>query len=140
MPHLTRRPECLFARPALRRSPGIARVIAPAPDAMMLLGDVGELQEVSEGAGERQRRVNRQLAEQARQGVEIVVVAGRALRERSHLFDALVEIRAAVPLKDPAEQLAEHADVIAQRQVRRRACIVGRQNVTAHGCRADSTS
>ena len=47
--------ERVRARAALRRSARVAQVGAAAAHAMVLLGDVGEVEEVREGAGNRQR-------------------------------------------------------------------------------------
>ena len=110
--------KSLVAGGALRLSAGIASVIAPAADTVMLLGDVRELQEVSERPGERKRGLDRHLTKQVGELVEVVVVVGRALRERTDPLDACEQIRFAVLLKDTAEQLAQHSDVIAQREVR----------------------
>jgi hypothetical protein len=45
----------------LRRRFRIREIGATAPDAMVLLGDVGEVQEMGEGTCERCRRVNRKF-------------------------------------------------------------------------------
>src|SRR5437764_801798 len=66
------------------------------------------------GRGGRDRHLTGKVGEL----VEVVVVVGRALRERTDPLDACEQIRLAVLLKDTAEQLAQHSHVVAEREVR----------------------
>src|SRR3989442_4559015 len=65
----------VFARAALRAPASVARVLAAAAHAMMLLRDVGQRQEMGERARDAKRRVDGQLAQQSRELVEVVVIA-----------------------------------------------------------------
>ena len=86
---------------------------------MVLLGDVGEVQEVREGARQRDRRVHRQAGQHRRQLAEVAVGAGaRTLRQGPDLLDALEHRLTSVRPQRLAEQLAEQPDVLSQRLVR----------------------
>ena len=90
-------------------------MIAAATHAVVLLGDIGEVQKVCEGTGDRQRRFNWHLPEESAEPIEVVVSVPRTLRQRTNVLDALIETVAAVLLERPSEQLAEQPDVFAQR-------------------------
>ena len=78
----------------------------------MLFRDVREVQEVGEGAGQWDRRIDRQLAELGRQRLKVAIGAGpRGLRDRSHALDRLEEPLALLLDEDRAEGVAEQADV-----------------------------
>ena len=64
--------ERLFARRRLRAGSRIALVVAPPPHAMVLLGDVGQRQEVGERPRDGQRRLHRQVPQHAGERVDIV--------------------------------------------------------------------
>ena len=77
-------PERVLAGAALRRGARVALVGAAAADAVVLLGDVGEIQEVRERARHRQRFVDRHLLEDTRQRRKVrVAAAPRLLRQRT---------------------------------------------------------
>jgi len=73
-------PKRLGARPPLRLAVRIAGVIAPPVHAMVLLGDVGEGQEVRKGTGDGQRRSNGHLTEEPICTCRIRLRAGVAQR------------------------------------------------------------
>ena len=107
--------ERLLARAALRRQVRRLLVGAAAADPVVLLGDVGEVQELREGARHRQDLVHRHPAELGRQRVEGAGVARAAgLGEGA---DALHQGEALLPFPRAdrlPEQLAEQPDVVAQ--------------------------
>ena len=80
---------------------------------MVLLGDVGERQEMRERPRHRQRRLDRQVAQHAGQRLDVAVPSGPAeLRQRPHPLDRLVE---RLPLALPqrlAKQLAEQPHIV----------------------------
>ena len=63
MPALIKRPNVSSHDPIWGGAVGIALICPATPDAMVLLGDVRQVQEVREGAGDRQRLVHRHLLE-----------------------------------------------------------------------------
>src|SRR5580765_1404692 len=66
----------LLARAGLRLRVRLREVRTTATNAVMLFGDVREVEEVREGAGERGRGFYGQLCEQRRQLVEFGLPAG----------------------------------------------------------------
>ena len=112
--------ECFLARSALEPALRIARVIAPAADAMVLLGDVGEMQEVSERASERQRGLDRHLAQQIGEPVEVGRVFARTLGERAYALDAFEQAFIAVFPEHASQQLAEEPYIISKWKMRLR--------------------
>ena len=81
----------------------------------MLLGDVGEVQELRERARDRKRRVDRHAAERARQALEVLALAGAgALGERAHAFHGEEQLLAFARLERIAQQFAEQPHVIAE--------------------------
>ena len=130
----------------------IALTLAAPPHAVVLFGDVREVQEMREAAGDRQRGLHRHLAQFAGELLEIVGRAGRTgappLRQRADALDT-VEVRVAlVAAQRLAQQLAEEPDVVAQRLVRivahqgpgkiakRRKIADGK--ITRHSCRTST--
>jgi hypothetical protein len=62
---------------------------------MVLLGDVGERQEVSERPGDRQSTLDRKVPEGALEGIEILVPPlASALRQGTNSLDCLKELLA----------------------------------------------
>jgi len=58
----------------------------------------------------------RHLFEDAGQRVEVVLVAGaRALRQRTHAFDGVVQLVALLPPQRLAEHFSQQPDIISQR-------------------------
>ncbi len=109
----------LFDRGRLRTGARIA-LIRPAPaNAMMLFGDVGEVQEVREAARDRQRRFDRHRPQLAGERLEPVRRRHAGpLGERAHALHALEERLPFLPAQRLAEQFAEQTHVVAQRPVR----------------------
>ena len=108
----------LLDRRRLRPGPRIALIGAAPPHAVMLLGDVGEVQEVGEAARDRQRRLDRHGAQLGGQRLEAVSESpptARALGQRPDALDALEERLPLLPPQRLAEQLAEQPHVVAQR-------------------------
>ena len=92
MPARAQPPERLVARADLRRRVRIALVDAAAPDPVMLLGDVGEREEVRERARDRQRLVDRHRSSTPVSASKSASLpAAGALRQRAHALDGLVE-------------------------------------------------
>ena len=82
---------------------------------MVLLGDVRQRQEVREGARDRQRLVDRHPLEDAGQRVEVgLVAAARALRQRAHALDRVVQRVALLPPQRFAQQFAQQADIVSE--------------------------
>ena len=111
--------EGVLARPALRRRQRIA-LIRPAPaDAVMLLGDVGQVEEVRERARDGQRVVERHVRELVGQDHEVGVMAGApALGQRAHPFDRVEEPFPGLRSQRLAQQLSEQPHIVAERFVR----------------------
>ena len=66
---------------------------------MVLLGDVGQVEEVRERARHRQRGVDRHAAEHVREALEVVAFAGAgALGQRAHVLDRAEQLFAFVRL------------------------------------------
>ncbi len=113
---------------ALARGRARHQVRARAPDVVLVLGDVGQVREVAEGAHDLDRLVARQRIEDV---LELapgrnVVVAAKAHRVLADLFDA-VEGRIALLLAHGvAQDTPEQADVLAQWVV------LGQQGVSVH--------
>ena len=85
----------------------------------MLLGDVGQREEVRERPGDWHGRRNRQVAEPVGELFEGDRIAGvRALRECADCLHALEQRLALAGAKRVAEQLAQQAHILAQRLMR----------------------
>ena len=109
----------LVARASLGSGGGIALVRPAAADAVVLLGDVGEMKEVGEGAGDRQRRGHRHARQFVGQPVEVLVRARVCpLRQRAHPLHRLEEIIPFERAKGLPQQLAKTPHVFAQGFVR----------------------
>ena len=98
-----------------RRGAG-AGISARATDVVLVLGDVGQVREIAEGAHHHVGVLARQLAQHgihflARGGV---VVAMQAQGEAADLFDAVEEFDSLLLAHGVAEQAAEQADVVLQ--------------------------
>ena len=107
--------ERLVTRPDLRRRALVALVVAAASDAMVLLGDVGQVEEVREGARHGQGLVDRHLLEDARQRGEVrVAAAARLLGQRAHALDQLENRLALVATERLAQQFTQQPDVVSE--------------------------
>ena len=86
---------------------------------MVLLRDVRQVQEVREGAGQRDRRINWQLAELGSQGLKVAIGSrpGR-LGHGSHALDGLEKARALVFAQRVTQEFSQEPDILAQRFVR----------------------
>ena len=92
---------------------------AVAADVVLVLGDVGEMREIAEGAHDRERLVGRQAVEHRlqlapRAGLVVAMEADRGLPD---LLDELVGLLALLLAHRVAEDAAEQPDVVAQRPV-----------------------
>jgi hypothetical protein len=97
----------------------VARVIAPAPHTVMLLGDIREAQKMREGPCDSERSVDRHVTKQLGELVEAPVLTGvRPFREPADVLDQLEEFHALVLAQHVAEQLPEQTHVVTQRFVR----------------------
>ena len=86
---------------------------------MLVLGDIGEMGEIAEGAHDRQRLVGAEGIEHRlelapRAGLVVAVEADRGLAD---LLDERVGFLALLLAHRVAENAAEQADVVAQRPV-----------------------
>ena len=118
-PPESRRRQRFFDRRRLRTRARVTLVGAAPAHAMMLLGDVGQVQEMREAARDRQRRLDRHGAQLAGERFEAVRRRHpRPLGERAHALDALEERLPFLAAQRLAEQFAEQAHVVAQRPVR----------------------
>jgi hypothetical protein len=98
---------------------GSAPVGAAAPAAVVLLGDVGEIEEMREGAGHRQDQRDGHRGELAGQLLELrLIAAARAFRERAHAFDDLQQLASFECGERVAEQIAKQMDVLPKSFVR----------------------
>ena len=103
--------QAAFAR---RRA---GQVVSAAPaDVVLVLGDVGQLQEVAEGADDGLGGVARQRVEQAGQFIAggRIAVAGEAYGGLSDALDNLKDCLAFLFADRIAEDAAEQADVVAE--------------------------
>ncbi len=105
----------LVARSDLGRRGLVALIVAAAPDAMVLLGDVGQVEEVGEGARDRQRLVDGHLLEDAGQRRKVgVAAAARLLGQRADPLDQVEDRLALVAPQRLAQQLAQQPDIFPQ--------------------------
>ena len=114
-----RRPERVGQR--LARDAVGALDVAPPPDAVLLLGEVGELEEERERAQDLRLLLEVELADGPRQLGAHGRVAGLA-RPAGDAPDLLLpreQLLALLLDHDAAEQVAEQADVAAERRVGR---------------------
>jgi hypothetical protein len=93
-------------------------VLAPA-HVVAILGDVGQVREVAEGADHADGLVTRQILEQAIERAAGLGVAFQPVghRELAHAFDQLERLLAFLLADGVAEDAAEQADVLHQRAV-----------------------
>src|SRR6516164_8574004 len=96
---------------------------APAADAVVLLGDVGQLKKMRERTRDRNRGLERhrrellgQLGKGARRSDRIA--APRGLGGHAYALDAIEEVLAFLADQCLAKQAAEQPDVVAQRLLR----------------------
>ena len=85
---------------------------------MVLLGDVGEIQEMRERTRQRDRGVNRQRAEQLREIGERTIAGVCGLGQVANVLDDVEQLLPAAFAQRVAEQCAQQADVLPQRLVR----------------------
>ena len=92
---------------------------AIAADVMLILGDIGEVREIAEGAHDRQRLVGGQAVEHRLQLAPRAdfVVAMEADRGLADALDHFENLFALLLAHGVAENSAEQTDVVAQRQV-----------------------
>jgi len=111
--------EAVLAGPSLWLAARIC-LVGPSPShAVLLFRDVGQVEEVREGARERKCRVDWQPGELGGEDCEVgLTAAARALGERAHSLDLVVERLTLVAAQDAAEQFAEQTHILAQRFVR----------------------
>jgi hypothetical protein len=82
----------------------------------MLLGDVGEVQEVRERAGHRQRFADGHPLEDAAQRLEVLAAAGaRALGQGPDALHRVVQLVPLLPPERLAQQLAQQAHIVSKR-------------------------
>jgi hypothetical protein len=128
------------ARPLLRPPCRVPRMIASAADPVVLLGDIGQVEKMSERAGDCARRADWHLAKKLGDVVEIGIVARPPgpLGGLAHAFHALEQRLALVAAERQAEQLAEEPHVVPQRLVRigRHRRIVTQSRFLHGGCTA----
>ena len=116
--HLARALKRVGERAGTRRRAG-DRMRAVAADVMLVLGDVGEVREIAVGAHDRQRLVGVEAVERR---LELapradLVVAMEADRGAADLLDQLEDFFALLLAHGVAEDSAEQADVLAQRDI-----------------------
>ncbi len=103
----------------MRQTGGISLIVATPADAVMLFGNVGEIEEVRERPGDRQCGVQRQVGQiigEVSEGVLIAVTSG--LCHCADVLDDLIDRFTFERAKGLAEQLAQQPDVIAKRFMR----------------------
>jgi len=107
--------EDLVTRSRLRWRVLVALIFAAAAYAMVLLGDVREIEKVRERSRHRQRPLRRCRREQPRQLIKVFRMPGpRALRQRAHALHHFVQLDAFVLAQRLAEEVTEKVDVIAE--------------------------
>ena len=110
---------------------------APAAQVVLVLGNVGQLQEVAEGAHHHLRlRLRQRIEQRGHAGARFGVVVPRKLDGGApHLLDQLVQGLAFLLAQRVAQQAAEQADVVAQRGVLvQRRVSGGVRRRSGHGC------
>ena len=110
--------EGLAERARLGARGRIAKVVPPAADAMVLLRDVGERQEVRERARDRHRLLERQRAQLFFEGFErVLVLLPRRLGDPPEPLDRVEERLSLARAQRLTQHVAEHRHVVAQRFV-----------------------
>ena len=90
MPPAINRPNVSSHEPICGGASGVAKIRAPATDPVMLLGDIGEIEELRERARDGKRFLDGHLLEQPRQRGEVgVAAAARFLRQRADALDPI---------------------------------------------------
>src|SRR5687768_10270902 len=93
--------------------------MAMPPDAVMLLRDVGQRQELAEGARQQQRMLHRQRREQRLQRGKVRIIAGpRTLGEGPDTFHRLVERLTGLRFQRLPKQRTQQPHIIPQRGMR----------------------
>ncbi len=110
--------QCVGQRARTRRVAGDG-VRAGAADVVLVLGDVGQVQEVAEGAHDDDGIVVRQAVQQLGQfGARVeVIVPAEAHAQPAHVLDQFEHAAAFLLAHDVAQHAAEQADVVEQRLV-----------------------
>ena len=92
---------------------------AVAADVVLILGDIGEMREIAEGAHDRERLVGVEAVERRLEFAPRadLVVAMEADRGLADALDEVENLRAFLLAHGVAEHAAEQADVLAQRRV-----------------------
>ncbi len=110
--------EDLGRRPALRCALFLTRVVAAPPFAMVLLGNIGEGQEVRERPRHCQRVGDRHLAQDTGERLDVEVRRARLFGGLAHLLDPREQRLTLVLPQHPAEQLPQQPYVVSKRLVR----------------------
>ena len=87
--------------------------MAPAPEPVVLLGDVRELEEDAEGAEDDGLALERQRRDRLLERLPLTAAA-RPARERADSLDEVEHLLTLLLDEDTAEQIAEQANVRAQ--------------------------
>ena len=95
----------------------LVRVDAPAANAVLLLGDVRELEIRGEGAKDARLPLERELAHCGRE-VVLRAAGPRRAREPSQALDVVEQALVVLLDEHPAEEVAEQADIAPKRRVR----------------------
>ena len=109
-----------FDRSQLWTAAELALQLPAPPHAVMLFGDVGEVEKVGEAPRHGQRRGHRHRPQLFGERFEVVAgaAAARPLRQRADPLDPLVVRNALVAAQCFAQQFAEQPHVVAERLVR----------------------
>ncbi len=108
-------PERLVAGSDLWRRIWRAKIRPPATDPVMLLGDIGEIEELRERARDGKGFLDGHLLEQPRQRGEVgVAAASRFLRQRADALDPIERRLAFLSPKRFPQQLPKQAHVVSQ--------------------------
>ena len=107
--------EGFLARSALRRGRGIAQVRPSPAHAVVLLGDVGQRQEMGKGARDGDRRFDGQCPQKLRQRVQVAIAARpAALRQCAYALDDIEERRVLTQLERLSKKSAEQSHVVSK--------------------------
>jgi hypothetical protein len=86
---------------------------------VVLFGNVRQIQEVREGASQRDGRVNRQLAKFGGQRLEVAIGSGpRGLGHRPDAFDGLEEPRPFMFAQRLTQEFSQESNILSQWFVR----------------------
>jgi hypothetical protein len=90
----------------------------PPADAVMLLGDVGEVEKVREGARQQQHRLDRHRRERSGEPLEGGGVAGACrFGQCPHLLDGPIELVALAGAEGATKQESEQAHIFTERLI-----------------------